>query len=302
MPASSHYNLPDSCQSQPQPDGPFELDRGYTPLQVLETKILLRRRGLPLEVIDTILDFAEYWALVSTIAQYTSERVAQSTYGNTDLEHLLYLRTQPLPGEFKSEPATGDGAIEGVTTGCLIGDYRARGQHPVRKVVFQTVSRDQGWSSNEGRGTYRGSWSWFEVHAERPNSISPADFEPLVDAEVLTKTKHSDYHDSRWKRVSASVEGEVNANKSFTSDSEQKNTWDLQRNVHAGQDWKTHWVVWEHHGPGSGPVNENTGAGMGAELVRCLKSGDRINLVARAKYPGWQNRVRSAEVHVYYAV
>ena len=74
-----------------------------------------------MEVIDPILDFAEYWALVSTIAQYTSERVAQSTYGNTDLGHLLYLRTQPLPGEFKSEPATGDGAIEGATTGCLIG-------------------------------------------------------------------------------------------------------------------------------------------------------------------------------------
>ena len=73
-----------------------------------------------MEVIDTILDFAEYWALVNTIAQYTLERVAQSTYGNTDLEHLLYLRTQPLPGEFKCEPATGDRAIEGVKTRCLI--------------------------------------------------------------------------------------------------------------------------------------------------------------------------------------
>ena len=121
MPTSSLSSLADSSRSQPQPDGPFELDRGYTPLQVLETKILLQRRGLPLEVIDTILDFAEYWALVSTTAQYASERVARSTYQNSDLGYLLYLRTRPLPGEFKPEPATGDGAIESVTTGCLIG-------------------------------------------------------------------------------------------------------------------------------------------------------------------------------------
>jgi len=121
MPTSSHSSLADSSRSQPQPDGPFELGRGYTPLQVLETKILLQRRGLPLEVIDTILDFAEYWALVSTTAQYASERVAWSTRENSYLGYLLYLRTRPLPGEFRPEPATGDGAIEGVTTGRLIG-------------------------------------------------------------------------------------------------------------------------------------------------------------------------------------
>ena len=161
----------------------------------------------------------------------------------------------------------------------------------MRVEVFHKFNRRTKFTDiRDSIGTYRGSWSWFEVHAERPESISPADFEPLVDAEVLTKP--SDYHDSRWKRVSASVGGEVNANRSFTSDSEQKNTWDLQRNVHAGQDWKTHWVIWEHHGPGSGPVNENTGAGMGAELVRCLKSGDRINLVARAKVVCHRSRLR----------
>jgi len=104
-----------------------------------------------------------------------------------------------------------------------------------------------------------------------------------VDAEVLTKTKTSDYDDSRWERVSAAGGGGVNANGGLTSDSEQKSTWNLQRNVHAGQDWKTHWVVWKHHGPDSGPVSENTGAGMGADLVRRLKPGDRINLVARAQ-------------------
>jgi len=150
--------------------------------------------------------------------------------------------------------------------------------------VFHTF---QGWAKFTdiwgSIGTYRGACSWFEVCAERPKSIIPADFEPLVDAEVVTENDASHCHRSRWKRITATGGGEVNANRSLTSKSEQKNTWDLQRNVHAGQDWKTHWVVWERHGPDSGPVNEDTGAGTGADFVRCLKPGDRINLVARAQ-------------------
>jgi len=131
-------------------------------------------------------------------------------------------------------------------------------------------------------GTYRGSWSWFEIFAERPKSIIPADFEPLVDAEVVTEAD-TNHHDSRWERVTATRGGEINANRSLAPEPRQKNTWDLQRNVHAGQNWRKHCVVWERHGPDSGPVNENTGAGMGADFVRCLKPGDRINLVARAQ-------------------
>jgi len=163
---SSHGNLPHNSESQ--------LGSGYTALQVLQTKNLLRRRGLPLEVVDTILDLAEYWAVVSTTAQYAPERTTEQTDKNSG--YLLYLRTQPLPGEFEPEPATGDGPVENLTRGCLIGrepqappdtntpsvlwveEYsrtssifayffllgisRARGQYPVRKAVFQTVSRD----------------------------------------------------------------------------------------------------------------------------------------------------------------
>ncbi|KAG0635854.1 hypothetical protein HOY80DRAFT_892343 [Tuber brumale] len=303
MPTSSLGNLSHTCQSQAQPDESLELDRGYAPAQVLKTKRLLQSRGLPLEVVDAILDFAEYWPVVSMIARYTSEKIAQSTYENSYSGSLLYLRTQPLPGEFKPEPTTGDGVGGGPTAGCFIGRYQARGQYPVRKVVFKTVSRDQGWSSNEGQDTYKGSWSWFDVHAERPKSIeaiSPADFEPLVDAVVVTKT--SDCNNSPWKRVSATKMSEVNDNRNLASGSKETNNWDLQRNVHAGQDWKTHFVVWKHDGPDSGPVDENTGAGAGADLVRCLKPGDRINLVARAQFPGWRNCVLSAEIHVFYAV
>jgi len=108
---SSHGNLPRGSESQ--------LGSGYTALQVLQTKNLLRRRGLPLEVADTILDLAEYWAVISTTAQYAPERTTEQTDKNSG--YLLYLRTQPLPGEFEPEPATGDGPVENLTTRCLIG-------------------------------------------------------------------------------------------------------------------------------------------------------------------------------------
>ncbi|PWW72525.1 hypothetical protein C7212DRAFT_225527 [Tuber magnatum] len=305
MPTSSLSNLSRHHQRRSRADEPFLPDRDHAPAQVVKTKKLLQGRGLPIEVVDTILDFAEYWPVVSTITRYASEKTARSTYETGNSAHLLYSRTNPLPGEFKPEPTARDGAGEGSTTGQFIGHYQTRGQYPVRKIVFKTVSRDQGWTSNEGRGTYKGSWSWFEVHAERPKSIeaiTSADPGPLVDAELITETRASDYYNPSWKRVSATKKGVTDENRSLTSNPEEKITWELQRNVHAGQDWKTHWVVWKHDGPDSGPVDESTGAGTGADLVRCLKPGDRINLVARAQFPGWQNCVRSAEIHVYYAI
>ena len=111
MATTSHGNLPHSSESQ--------LGSGYTALQVLQTKNLLWKRGLPLEVADTILDLAEYWAVISTTAQYAPERTTQKTSRNSG--YLLYLRTQPLPGKFEPEPATGDVPVENLTTGCFIG-------------------------------------------------------------------------------------------------------------------------------------------------------------------------------------
>jgi hypothetical protein len=41
-------------------------------------------------------------------------------------------------------------------------------KQPVRKVVFTIKSKDQGWGGQrEHRGTYDGSWTWFEAGLER---------------------------------------------------------------------------------------------------------------------------------------
>lgn len=44
-------------------------------------------------------------------------------------------------------------------------------EHPVRKIVFDIESRDQGWTSHGGHpGTYEGSHTWFDAGLERFDS------------------------------------------------------------------------------------------------------------------------------------
>lgn len=43
--------------------------------------------------------------------------------------------------------------------------------NPVRKIVFRIKSRDQGWGGEvDKKGTYKGSWTWFEAGLERFDS------------------------------------------------------------------------------------------------------------------------------------
>ncbi len=45
--------------------------------------------------------------------------------------------------------------------------------HPCRKIVFTIVSRDQGWADNtRAKGSYKGSYSWFDVGLERYGPVS----------------------------------------------------------------------------------------------------------------------------------
>ena len=50
-------------------------------------------------------------------------------------------------------------------------------EHPVRKIVFDIESHDQGFSSHhpESRGTYNHSYTWFDAGLER--------FDPSIECE-----------------------------------------------------------------------------------------------------------------------
>jgi len=165
------------------------------------------------------------------------------------------------------------------------------------------VSKDQGWSSNQGRGTYKGAWSWFEAFAERPCSMDLVRTAKVLEEPLDISLLRPDTELVDWRRTGVHREG----------CGTEKTTWCVQRNVHAGKDFKYHEVVWRADDPSRDEKGrflfeaehenqEETGRDRGGVFVRSLHPGDRINLLARAKYPGWANEVKKVQVLVYYAV
>ncbi|KAK2762151.1 hypothetical protein FQN54_001159 [Arachnomyces sp. PD_36] len=113
--------------------------------------ILLSGTKLPLEIIDSIIDHAEYWPHV--IARRELKATARGRPSSGD--NIEYLRTPPLCFD------TSD--FDSKTSPSLLP---ARTIHPCRKIVFSISSNDQGWSSGGHRGTFEQSYTWFDVTRE----------------------------------------------------------------------------------------------------------------------------------------
>lgn len=114
-----------------------------SPRDVLDVKSLLWQKRLPIELVDSIIDFAEYWPHQATEV----DRAIQ--VGNNS--SVLYLQTPLLPGVFVPENDKKCGEAE---ESLAIGNVRTRALNPARKIVFRIWSHDQGWSSNPGRGMH----------------------------------------------------------------------------------------------------------------------------------------------------
>ncbi|OQD64298.1 hypothetical protein PENPOL_c008G04684 [Penicillium polonicum] len=94
------------------------------------------RQKLPSELVLEILEFAEYWVLS---AVHREGRVGYSE--NDCRDRIPYLTSKPIQG----------------------------GRFPVQEIKINIWSHDQGWSSyREDHGTFRNSWTWFELGIERP--------------------------------------------------------------------------------------------------------------------------------------
>jgi len=85
----------------------------------------------------------------------------------------------------------------------------------------------------------------------------------------------------------------------------------IQRNVHAGQEFRTHIVEWHYLDSieeGSAEAMEadnDKGRGwqsLDGSFVRSLKEGDCITLWMRARFPGWRCLGKKAKIDVYWAV
>ncbi|KAJ9489459.1 hypothetical protein VN97_g3825 [Penicillium thymicola] len=94
------------------------------------------RQKLPSELVLEILGFAEYWLLSA------AHREDTVVYSENDCRHRIpYLTSKLIQGE----------------------------RFPVQEIKINIWSHDQGWSSyREDHGTFRNSWTWFELGIERP--------------------------------------------------------------------------------------------------------------------------------------
>lgn len=168
---------------------------------------MLKQR-LPAELALQILNHAQYWVLSQVSKEHTL------SYTDRDCrDRTPYLISEPIQG----------------------------GRSPVREIRIEIWSHDQGWSSyREDHGTYRNSWTWFELGVERP----PEREDGSVDLDVRLAT-----------------------------------------NMHANEVTQHHQLVYRSE--------DNL------PWMRSLQAGDRISIIPRALYPGWQNFVEKASIEIY---
>ncbi|KAF6760586.1 hypothetical protein DFP72DRAFT_882653 [Ephemerocybe angulata] len=142
---------------------------------VLRTRCILLR-FIPPELIDIILELAEYWACVMS-NRSTQMLVKASTETEPTSEQNIYLQSARVP----------------------------RGSR-VRRVTFRVRSCDQGKSNNaKCRGTYKGTSSWFEVGVvEAPQELVASNSEPDLTSNQSHSRRwflQSNIHGARYRKL-----------------------------------------------------------------------------------------------------
>ncbi|KAK7739050.1 hypothetical protein SLS53_005948 [Cytospora paraplurivora] len=325
--ASSHA----SSVALNAPPGIFE----PTPMDVVVVKAMLSEGlKLPPEIVLSIIDFAEYWP-------HTSVRLDHSitVHSGRNRENQFVLRSKPL-GLIKKVhyddhyysfttanplPLSEDGLHPLSQYQKWIGGPTDTLEHPCRKIVFTIESHDQGWGGlHQDRGTYRGSWTWFEAGLERfdKNATHPGDT-PEKDAVVAEAAANEAGGSSSTPRgpnqvppdpyfpvygmrsVYPTLEADQAA---FHHDLHPSNDWTIQKNKAATRQSTTHKVVWswkddinpltaeQLEGLGRGPATGN------GEFVRNLKLGDVVTVWAKTRFGGWVNNVEHVNMDIYWAL
>ncbi|KAI1463612.1 uncharacterized protein F4812DRAFT_445810 [Daldinia caldariorum] len=296
------------------------------PQDIVEVReILLKTRNLPIELVDMILDRAEYWVCSSTTTQAVSGGPdCINIHGARGGESQFLLRTKPL-GLTKWLPSSQDLWRVEATPKQLEKEYPesdlqqlAEGplptlQHPFRKIVFEIESCDQGYSNHsEHHGTYRSSFTWFEAGLERfdmnnqcqpdcPDQKTKADSSDLyIPTCAIRPIWPRVVHDQPTGAGSPRYDHSLLADKSH----------EIQRNKHAVSQMQHHRVEWYYNdsiNPESAEaksldeIGRGPGTGNG-EFVRNLKLGDMITVWGHARFPGWMNSVKKVEVKVYWTI
>ncbi|CAI4211400.1 unnamed protein product [Parascedosporium putredinis] len=277
--------------SSPQQQRFFE----PSPVDVLVLKVMVQKaKGIPLEIVDTIVEFAEYWPCSHTSVDYRNPVTGHESKAFRQDANTMVLRTPPIgfrnpltdrystdekipPGEIRNE-------CELKHFEKYLGEAMPPLKNPVRKVVFTLKSRDQGWGGGPSHGMYEGSYTWFEAGVEKfdidaqstDRSTNPTTSSHIANSGRFSPAEHE------WRRVQPGC-------RTVTHDA-------------------------YHHLDLAGRRRERLpeaedltlfgrGAGTGdGNFVRNLEVGDVITVWAKSRFPGWVNNVYSVKVSVYWAV
>jgi hypothetical protein len=133
-------------------------------------------------------------------------------------------------------------------------------------------SHDQGWSSYpQNSGTYNGSWTWGEIIA------IPSNLEHTVQQCIQIQKQYNNPDEN-------STTNGFSRSSAVPTELQEVPSYFVYCNLVARSHWQRHVKVFD----------------MKHELVQGLKSGDRIGLVLRSLYPGWQNYVKWCQIRVSY--
>jgi hypothetical protein len=185
---------------------------------------------------------------------------------------------------------------------------------PCRRIVFTIKSHDQGFGGGyDDRGTYNGSWTWFEAGLERWCKPSPAQTDVTGQQTEQPLPQQPSLQLDNLCTVFPEVEsGPGSGEYAFKHPLFPQDHLTVQHNVVAERDYKVHRVVWSHtddinpeHDTEAVVRLTNQGRGKATgngQFVRSLKLGDVVTLWAKARFPNWANHVESVKLDVYYAV
>lgn len=264
------------------------------------TSTASKRRSvvLPDEVIDIILDEAEYWPSVVTRLNTTPFVIAAD--GDTEC-----LTTPPLcyclaKGRQQKEEKSSTSAEEGAPQILL-----HRGIHPCRKIVFDISSHDQGWGGESShRGTFQGSWTWFDAYIRPSNNKDRADEDcTMSDSTTSTTTTTTT---TRSTNATSNSEGPDSTRlRPFLPEPTK-----LQCNRTATINSTDYHIVWHYldevaaDSPEAEKIERETGRGratLDGSAVRNMKVGDEVSVWLRARFAGWRNHVDKMSVRVFWA-
>lgn len=150
---------------------------------------------------------------------------------------------------------------------------------PPAKVVFDITSRDQGWSSfPHDHGTYHGGASEFRAEVALPAVEGDCEGGSGVEDEdeggsESGNAKESDGDSVESKKVQLATEVRPK----------------IVQNVHAGEGWKRHVIVWER-----GEAREEV-----RSWLEACKPGMEVRVFAQAADEGWENWVKEMRVMVW---